>query len=42
MRADNVHYMHRRARALHTFDAEVPEELTVRPGEEVCCCCWLP
>jgi hypothetical protein len=33
--ADNIHYLHGRARVLHTFDAEVPEELSVYPGEEV-------
>ncbi|KAK9919131.1 hypothetical protein WJX75_009619 [Coccomyxa subellipsoidea] len=33
--ADKVHYVNGRGLVQHTFDAEVPEELSVYPGEEV-------
>ncbi|CAL8471398.1 g10940 [Coccomyxa elongata] len=33
--ADKVHYVNGRGIVQHTFDAEVPEELSVYPGEEV-------
>lgn len=32
---DKVHYVNGRGLVQHTFDAEVPEELSVYPGEEV-------
>lgn len=35
MSADKVHYVNGRGVVQHTFDAEVPEELSVYPGEEV-------
>ncbi len=35
MSADKVHYVNGRGIVQHTFDAEVPEELSVYPGEEV-------